>query len=211
MQTYCKIETLFNRATDGTKKLILGDWRNETFKYLADNKWVWTEKIDGTNIRVFWDGHRVSFGGRTDNAQIRADLMNYLITTFSSEETEQLFEQKFGETQVILFGEGYGGKIQNGGNDRKDVSLILFDVLVGNMWLKRESVEDIAKAFGIDVVPVIGTGTLEEAWRFVKTAPKSTIGTAYMEGLVVRPEHELYDRRGNRVIAKIKVRDFIRL
>jgi len=79
-----------------------------------------------------------------------------------------LFEQKFGETEVILFGEGYGGKIQNGGAYRSDVSFILFDVLIDNIWLRRESVEDIAQAFGIDVVPIIGRGTIKEAVDIVK-------------------------------------------
>lgn len=211
MQTYCKIETLFNRATDGTKKLILGDWCNETVKYLADNKWIWTEKIDGTNTCIYWDGHKVQFGGRTEDTSIPASLVNYLVDKFANEAVCQLFEQKFGEMPVALYGEGYGGTIQNGTNYSKDVSLILFDVKVGDMWLKRESVEDIARAFDIEVVPIIGTGTLEEAWKFVKTAPKSTIGNANMEGLVVRPECELLDRQGKRVIAKIKVRDFVRL
>ena len=43
---------------------------------------------------------------------------------------------------------------------------------------------------------------------FVKTKPKSHIGTANMEGLVCRPTVELLDRMGRRVITKIKVCDF---
>ena len=91
------------------------------------------------------------------------------------------------------------------------MSFILFDVYLPEqkIWLKRESVEDIAKAFNIDVVPIILTGTLQDAIDFVKTKPMSTIGTAPMEGLVCRPKVELYDRMGRRVIVKIKVRDFV--
>ena len=44
---------------EGSKDLIVGDFRNETVEYLKDNKWVFTHKIDGTNVRVFWDGHKV--------------------------------------------------------------------------------------------------------------------------------------------------------
>lgn len=134
--------------------------------------------------------------------------MNKLIELFGSNDTEQLFEQKFGETEVILYGEGYGAKIQRGESYRKDVSFILFDVLIGNIWLKRESVEDIARAFGIDVVPIVLIGTLQDAVDFVKTHPKSTIGTANMEGVVGRPMVELKDRTGKRVIVKVKVKDF---
>lgn len=59
MVEYNKIETVFNRDTTGTKKLIRGDWRNEAVEYLKDSKWQFTEKFDGTNIRVIWDGHYI--------------------------------------------------------------------------------------------------------------------------------------------------------
>lgn len=208
MTEYHKIETLFERDTNGTKKLIEGAFRNDAVKYLANNDWYFTEKIDGTNIRIHWDGHKVEFAGRTDRAQIPQELANYLSRTFGSNEAEELFEQKFGETEVILFGEGYGPKIQNGGAYRDSVSFILFDVLIGDIWLKREAVEDIARCFAVDVVPIVFSGTLQEGVDFVKTKPKSTFGTADMEGLVARPSVELKDRCGNRIIVKIKVRDF---
>ena len=210
MREYHKIETVYNRDTTGTKMLMEGSFRNETIEFLKDSQWIWTEKCDGTNIRIFWDGHKVSFGGRTDSAQIPADLVNYLNATFGSPESEELFEQKFGETEVTLYGEGYGKKIQKVGSlYRDDVSFILFDVLIGDVWLKRDSVEDIATAFGVDVVPIVGTGTIDEAVAFVKTKPQSVIGSkAPMEGVVARPACELKDRMGRRVIVKIKVCDF---
>ena len=77
------------------------------------------------------------------------------------------------------------------------------------MWLKRDALEDIAKTFGIDVVPIILTGTLQDAVDFVKQKPKSTIGVADMEGLVCKPMVDMLDRMGRRVIVKIKVRDFV--
>lgn len=208
MKEYNKIETLYERDMNGSKKLIEGKFRNPAVEFLANNEWEWTEKIDGTNIRIHWDGHKVSYGGRTDRASIPAHLMNKLVELFGSNEAEELFEQKFGETEVTLYGEGYGAKIQNGGNYRPDVSFILFDVLIGNMWLERESVEEIATAFGIEVVPIIFRGDIDKAVDFVKSHPKSTIGSADMEGLVGRPMCEMRDRRGNRLIVKVKYCDF---
>lgn len=211
MNEYTKIETIFERDMDGTKKLIEGKFRNETVEFLKDNQWICTEKIDGTNIGIVWDGHKVSYQGRTERAQISAHLMNKLIEMFGGETNEELFEQKFGETQVILFGEGYGAKIQKGGgNYRSDVSFILFDAYLPeqNLWLKRDALEDIAKTFGIDVVPIVLTGTLHEAVDFVKQKPKSTIGVADMEGLVCKPVVDVLDRMGRRVIVKVKARDF---
>lgn len=207
LKEYHKIETLFERSEE-TKKLIEGKYRNKTVEFLKDNKWQFTEKIDGTNIRVYWDGHKVSFHGRTDKAQIPADLVNRLNELFGGEVNEQIFEQKFGETEVTLFGEGYGEKIQKGGLYRKGQDFILFDVMIANNWQPRESVEDIAKTFNIDVVPIVLEGTIEEAVEYVKTKPKSTLGTADSEGVVGKSLVELQDRTGHRVIVKIKVRDF---
>ena len=208
MIEYGKIETVYERDIDGSKKLIEGKFRNKSVEYLANNEWVFTEKIDGTNIRVYWDGYKITFGGRTERASIPSHLVNKLTELFLNNETEELFEQKFGKTEVMLFGEGYGVKIQNGGAYRPDVSFILFDVMINGNYQPRESVEDIAKCFNIEVVPVILRGTITEGVEFVKTKPQSTIGVAKMEGLVGRPAVELQDRCGNRLIVKIKARDF---
>ena len=208
MRTYEKIETVFKRDAEGTKKLIPNKYRNETVEYLKDSMWYFTEKIDGTNIRVMWDGHNVSFGGRTDKAQIPKHLLKYLEEKFKTTEAEELFEQTFGEKEVILFGEGYGCKIQNGGAYRDDVSFILFDVLIGDNYQSREWVVETAKMFNVEVVPVILRGTIKEGIEFVMGHHKSSIGNAWMEGLVGRPNVELRDRTGNRVIVKIKWEDF---
>ena len=208
MKEYNKIETVYERDITGTKKLIVGKYRNEAVEFLANNKWAFTEKIDGTNIRVHWDGHKITFGGRTERAQIPTHLVNKLSEMFLNNETEELFEQKFGEREVILFGEGYGVKIQNGGAYRPDVGFILFDVMIGDNYQSRSTVEDVAKCFNLEIVPIVMYGTIQEAVDFVKTKPNSTIGTAKMEGLVGSPVVEMRDRCGNRVIVKIKACDF---
>lgn len=208
MRTYNKIDTLYNRDVDGTKKLICGSFRSPAVEYLKNNLWQFTEKIDGTNIRICWDGHKVTYGGRTDNASIPAHLMNYLIDTFNTPEVEQLFEQSFGEKEVVLFGEGYGPQIQKGGSYRADVSFILFDVMICGNYQSRSTIESVAKQFGVDVVPIVLTGTIQDAIDYVKQNPKSTMGTAMMEGVVGRPLVEMQDRCGNRVIVKIKCKDF---
>lgn len=209
MIEYHKIETLFERD-EKTKKLILGKFRNPTIEFLKDNIWQFTEKVDGTNIRIYWDGHTVSFGGRTDNAQIPAHLINRLNFLFGGETNAQMFEQKFGETPVELFGEGYGVKIQSGGGYRDDVDFILFDVLIKNNFQPRDSVEDIARYFGIEVVPILLEGTLKDGVDYVLSNRKSMVAKkgALLEGLVGRTKIETKDRTGKRNIVKIKYSDF---
>lgn len=209
MVEYHKIETLFERD-EKTKKLIMNKFRNPTIEYLKDNIWQFTEKVDGTNIRIYWDGHKVKFGGRTDNAQIPAHLINRLNELFGGETNAQMFEQKFGDTEVELFGEGYGAKIQSGGLYRDDVDFILFDVLIRDNFQPRESVENIAKYFGIDIVPIVLEGTLQDGIDYVLNNRQSLIAKngALLEGLVGRTKVETKDRCGKRNIVKIKYRDF---
>ena len=121
----------------------------------------------------------------------------------------------FQDGTAILFGEGYGAKIQKGGNYIPDgQSFILFDVW-RDIWLERINVADIAGKLGIKIVPIVGEGTLLEGVEFVKHATAAEFRSdlaenkAYqMEGLVMRPAVEMQDRRGNRIIAKIKRRDY---
>lgn len=114
--------------------------------------------------------------------------------------------------QASIYGEGYGVKIQKGGNYIKDgVGFILFDVKVGRWWLNREACEDIAKAFEIPIVPLIGYMTIPEAIEFVKAGFKSTIAENkdyYAEGLVLKTPCGLLFRNGERIITKIKTCDF---
>ena len=207
---YPKIETVFERSTDGNKKLIPWQFRNPAIQFLRNNIWECTEKVDGTNIRVYWDGHTVGFYGRTDRADIPKNLLAFLQTKFCNNETEEMFEQMFGDKEVILFGEGYGPKIQKGGGlYRDDVSFILFDIYINGFWLKRMDMKEVAQSLGIDVVPLISLTTLDEAVKLVTSKPQSTINPNHeLEGLVCRPAYPLNDRNGDRIIVKIKARDF---
>lgn len=83
MKEYHKIQTVFLRdPTTKFKTLLEGEFALPEFKYLANNKWVFTEKVDGTNIRVMFDGQQITFGGKTDDAQIPAFLVTRLQDAF---------------------------------------------------------------------------------------------------------------------------------
>lgn len=212
MYEYHKIDTIYYRSVEGARKLLPGLWRDQTVCYLAGLNWGWTEKIDGTNVRVIWDGYNVEFRGRTDEADLPKHLLDRLTAIFGGDEAEGLFEQSFGAKTAVLYGEGYGKKIQKDGEKYipDGCDFILFDVAVGDVWLDRDSVEIVAQRFGIEAVPVVGIGPIRDAIDLVKTHPQSMIGTHEheMEGLVCRPVHELKDQRGHRVIVKIKYKDF---
>ena len=113
---------------------------------------------------------------------------------------------------VILFGEGYGRRIQVKRDYKFKPKFILFDVYLPeqDLWLERESIEDIARTFNIKAVPIVMRATLQEVVDFVKTKPKSILNDDIdMEGLVCKPAVDILSRVGRRVIVKIKVEDFI--
>ena len=219
MAEYQKIQTLFKR--DERNIIIPDQFTYPEFEVLKDLKWECTEKIDGTNIRIELessgnpeDGIIMSFKGRTDKAIIPEHLLTKLNWLFDRERLMEALNIT-DETQncnITLYGEGYGAKIQKGGNYiSNDVNFILFDVKIGKWWLDRESIKDIANKLGINVVPLMGYMTIPEAIEYVKKGFKSTIAENKdydAEGLVLKAPCGLLKRDGERLITKIKTVDF---
>jgi hypothetical protein len=200
---------VYKRDPDNKHRtLLLGQYSEPEVEYLAKNRWAFTEKVDGTNIRIMWDGHNITYGGKTDNAQIPQHLMNRLIQLFG--ECGGPFQEMFGDAHMCLYGEGFGAKIQKGGGnylpDGQD--FVLFDVKVGDWWLQRKDVADIGFRLGLSVVPIIGYGTLHEMVERAKSGFNSIWGDFLAEGIVARPTTELFSRNGKRIITKIKHKDF---
>ena len=216
MSEYGKIETLYVRD-EKTFKVKPGELKNRTYGLLKS--WWWTEKVDGTNIRVIWRDGRLTFGGKTDNAQIHANLIPYafqqlagkwLYENVSPENLRAAFPDS---SDVVVYGEGYGAGIQKGGGDYSpDKRLIVFDVLVDSKWwLNHEAVCDVAEKLRLQTVPLVGEMTLEDATEFVRLGFKSRCAInpdKDAEGLVGRPLETLFDKKGHRLITKLKTKDF---
>ncbi len=135
---------------------------------------------------------------------------------------------------ITLYGEGYGGGIQKGGSEYTSkikggaVSFRLFDVLVGETWLRRDDVEDVAMNLDIRTVSlllvpdyaspggVVGSTrpVLSNVVDFVHSGIKSIVaqeeGTEghQAEGIVAFTEEPLYNNRGQRLQFKLKTADF---
>lgn len=219
MAEYQKIQTLFKR--DERNIIIPDQFTYPEFEVLKDLKWECTEKIDGTNIRIELsssgnpeDGIIMSFKGRTDKAVIPEHLLTKLNWLFDRERLMEVLNitDETQDCNITLYGEGYGAKIQKGGNYiSNDVNFILFDVKIGKWWLDRESIKDIANKLGINVVPLMGYMTIPEAIEYVKKGFKSTIAENKdydAEGLVLKIPCGLLKRDGERLITKIKTVDF---
>lgn len=212
---YPKIQTAFKRDDRG--RIISGAWTLPEFEYLRELPWRWTEKVDGTNIRLHWDGVRVTLGGRTDNAQVPARLVDALKPQMDPDLWRAVFPPAETSVNVTVYGEGYGAKIQSGGQYRADQALIVFDVLVGRWWLTQEAVADVAGKLGLEMVPPFPLWSLERAWVNICGAAagdhvmRSQWPGAQIEGIVGRPAVDLFSRNGERVMTKLKLRDFAHL
>ena len=81
----------------------------------------------------------------------------------------------------------------------------------GKWWLSDENMRDVAAKLGLDAVPYLGEMTLEEATVKIRTGFNSLVGAEPLhpaEGMVGRPVEPLFDKKGSRLIVKLKTKDF---
>lgn len=209
MKYYSKIPNIFK--FDAERKIV---GINDPFIDLMNIIYIGTEKIDGTSIVVHWDGYSFEIGGHTSKSQIPSKLMDTLNNIFMQKEMEYLFEQEFGEKEVFIYGEGYGAGIQKGGGlYSQENKFIVFDITIDGFELNRANVNDVCKKLGLESVPSIFVGNLQEAINYVKSKPFSEISESEkeMEGIVLSPFCDIYDRNGHRLRCKCKVRDIEKL
>lgn len=217
--SYPKINTLYKR--DLQNQIILDEYCNPIYKMLKNIQWEATEKIDGINIRInllFDQNGFVDYKlqGRNDNSNIPVHLVERLDNIIKSIKSFECFNYNgIYPDQVILYGEGYGNKILKGKNYiddtyESDCDFILFDIKIGNYFLERNTCEEIANSLGLRIVPFLGYMTIGGAIQFVQHGFQSFITKNDMlaEGVVLKPRYPLYDKLGNRIITKIKHKDF---
>lgn len=217
---YSKIDTLYKR---GEKNLIMiGDYSNPLFPYLLHNKWLAYEKVDGTNMSYYWDGHNLEIHGKTEDAKIPPHLLKKMEEILPVELLKEKFPPKYDENgkeipfMLIIYGEGYGQNIGKVGSRylSNDVSFRVFDIVIGGWWLDWENVVDICNKLNLDHVIPYGEMTLAEAEELVKKGFKSTIAedkTLNAEGLVLRTPIQLFDKKLHRLLVKIKTCDYEKL
>jgi ATP-dependent RNA circularization protein (DNA/RNA ligase family) len=228
---YPKINSLYKREghdfnETGIKpkngKLIIGEYAHQAFGSIS--RWLVDEKIDGTNVRITLSQcpttgeTKLKFGGRTEAAQMPTTLLERLQELFTVEKMVKQFPTC---SHVVLFGEGYGPKIQSGGYYSKTVDFVLFDVYAGGWWLEKDKVNNIASEMGINSRLELlshmrddNTWTVEEMVEFVKLKHRSpwayetTMEEHEMEGIVARAYPQVLFRDGTPVMFKLKCKEF---
>ena len=204
---------------EGRNSFIVGDYACPEFCNIKT--WTVTEKVDGTNIRIIFsikDGVRQEpvIMGKTSAAVIQPFLLPCLQKIATWENIDKFLSNTVFD-QVVLYGEGYGPKIQAcGANYRDDPGFILFDATVDGVWLCRSQLNCVAIALKIAIVPILLQPLLgccwteEEIVEFVKDKPDSicSIVNHTMEGVVAKSYPTVYFADRTPVMFKLKCREF---
>lgn len=235
---YPKIYAPFKRADSKSKYVNINEWATPEFEMLKDIDWIWTQKADGTSVVLQWNGDKMTLDtikGHTDKSQFNQRTKDYLEKTFCTPEAETIFEDLYGENPVNVYGE-FCSKDYNQNYGFLDGIFFPFDVQNGETgkWWPRDAVETFAQRFNLKPVPVVFVGTIKQAVEWVKNveliwnqkkesqATKiNNIGVWYknyitdtakgfypVEGLVGRPIVELLNANGERIITKVKCKDY---
>jgi hypothetical protein len=211
MREYSKTDNLYKRNPKKKSELIVGDYTRPEFAHIVS--WWVTEKVDGTNVRLWFDKDENSeYRGRTDNAHfspVQHEFMNNLRDSIKEDAVSLI--HRFGLDELLIFGELYGPKILSGGNYSDSLEFRAFDMMVNDkVWLRPDAVEENAADLGLTMVPNLGMMTTAQIFFMVAGGFKSTFAKNKdfdAEGVIAQPAVNLYDQRGERVKFKLKHND----
>lgn len=120
------------------------------------------------------------------------------------------------EVPVYIYGEYFGAGIQKGGGRyiKNGNDFVVFDIRQQGWWLPRENRNAICFELGLKTVPYLGYMTLRQIEEMVMNGFRTKYEgaadpTLLEEGIVARPVIPLCDGRGERIIVKVKLCDYL--
>lgn len=171
---------------------------------------VLTEKIHGTNSRVgivegeWMGGSKAVRRKRPADDRFASNLYWYPLSFEGVRSMLEQLAQSY--SQVILFGEVYGSKIQSLHYGNKGtMGFRAFDLLLDGRYLDWPEFVDLCSQYGVETVPVVASipFSLAEVKRLSDGTTLLMAQDAHMrEGLVVRPLRERTHPKIGRVILK---------
>jgi predicted transcriptional regulator len=175
------------------------------------------EKIHGTSAHIRYskthaestnpNSHELTFfsGGEKHENFVNLFDVSALQTAIAS----------FGQDDVVIYGECYGGKQQG---MRKtygdDLRFVAFDVKMNGKWLDVRTAHTMVNYLKLDFVDYKVVPCKMAAFDAERTAPSAQakkngiLEDKMREGIVLRPMKELYDEEGERIITKYKNPEF---
>lgn len=165
------------------------------------------EKVHGTSARVRWNAGLTFSSGGSSHTLFRS--------IFDEETLAAAFHESFGATEVVVFGEAYGGKQQRmKATYGPELCFIAFEVQIDGFWLAVPQAHDVVTKLGLEFVPYNKVSTDLACLDAERDRPSQVAQRRGMgddkksEGVVLRPLVELTGNNGCRVISKHKNDDF---
>lgn len=131
-------------------------------------------------------------------------------------ENQSMWGVQLEEVPIYIYGEYFGEGIQKCGRRyiEKGNGFVVFDIKQQGWWTPKDVRDSLCSQLGLETVPFIGVMSLREIEEMVKKGfhtkyTKASDPTLMEEGIVARPTLPLMDTRGNRIIVKVKVCDYI--
>lgn len=183
-----------------------------------------TEKVHGSSARIGVLDNVLRVGGRRlEFTDIRPDtreglcFIQWVLDTGLDKKMMEVFVGQ----NIIFYGEWHGSgtpkknwpQVQKGiryiqGNDFR-----VFDVKVNGQFIAQDSVADWAAKIGLKTMPILYRGKPDQAVFDSLIDSMSKLGAENgivdpentIEGLVIRPPEFVWDKKGNPVIAKLKI------
>lgn len=168
------------------------------------------EKIHGTSAHISWNAkdQKVTFfsGGEKHER---------FMALFDADFLKLKFSETFLTSNVIIYGEAYGGKCQGmSATYGKDLKFIGFDIRIGEFWLDVPKAENICKSLNIEFVDYAKVSTDLDSLNMERDkdstqAIRNGCGEGKIrEGVVLKPLIEMTTNNGNRIICKHKRDEF---
>ena len=216
---YPEMKTLFKlipssengKKWDATSGEILPE--TAALHFIPLDELVFTEKIDGTNMGIRIDDGKVNTIQKRNSICNRENKGEAFYFELGDKITEIIYNKNIEElSNVIIYGELCGVKIQKGGNYFADRRFLIFDIydLNKNIFFTWDAVKHFSSELGVEHVPeIIYTKDnlgVENVKEFVKNL-KSFYNPKYnAEGIVIRYRKDVCNTR--RWVAKIRNKDF---
>ena len=194
---------------------------NELAQKLPIGRWIKTEKIDGTNIRIILckpteDGKRVVLVGSRSlilNEEDKSSKQFFdCLKGINTNKLVEYFEDA--DSTVIIYGEGYGAGVQKGGIYSKEKNFRVFDIRIGEAYQDFEYVQKVCIDNQLNVVPIIDEvedisygECIKSLKSFQETLIKEGDG-GKPEGIVYKYEPVLLNKYKERLMFKVKFKDF---
>jgi hypothetical protein len=204
---YPKIDTLYKRGEDFK---VTDEFRRPEFAYV--NEWLWMEKLDGSNISIVQDLNGTNWRGRTGRSQFTAEVQDYLQILCERWHSALVLKRiEYKLDSIELFGEVIGPKIQNGGIYSDKITSRFYDVRINNsLWLDWDSVIEYSRELDF-IKPTYGVLPTKRIVDMVKAGFNTREGNREgpAEGIVAKTKIPLYNNNNDRLIWKLKTKDFV--